>query len=55
MPRRSYENSTIPVILLKNDPKLGEQYEEIRVKPVYARNILFPKGIAVPATPSRAA
>lgn len=50
MPRRSYENKTIEVILLQADKHLGEKYEVVRVKPIYAQNVLLPKGIAVLAT-----
>ncbi len=39
-------------ILLKKDfDSLGKQGEIVTVKEGYARNFLFPKGIAVPATP----
>lgn len=39
-------------ILLKQDVEaLGKQGEIVTVKEGYARNFLFPKGIAVPATP----
>lgn len=35
------------MILLQADRHLGEKFEVIYVKPVYARNILFPRAIAV--------
>lgn len=40
------------VILKKDIENLGFQYEEINVKPGYARNYLIPKGYAELATPS---
>jgi large subunit ribosomal protein L9 len=43
------ENRTIEVVLLQQDKHLGEKYEVVRVKPIFARNVLFPKNIAVPA------
>lgn len=49
MPKRKLENRTIEVILLKQDKHLGEKYQVVRVKPIFARNVLFPKQIAVPA------
>ncbi|MDR2541386.1 MAG: 50S ribosomal protein L9 [Candidatus Peribacteria bacterium] len=47
MARRTQQNRTIEVILLQNDKYLGEKYEIVRVKPIFARNVLLPKGIAV--------
>lgn len=47
MPRRKFENKTIEVILLQSDKHLGEKFEIVRVKPVFARNVLLPKNIAV--------
>lgn len=47
MPRRKLENKTVEVILLQSDKHLGEKFEIIRVKPVFARNVLLPKKIAV--------
>lgn len=47
MPRRKLENKTIEVILLQSDKHLGEKFEIVRVKPVFARNVLLPKNIAV--------
>jgi large subunit ribosomal protein L9 len=47
MPRRKLENKTIEVILLQNDKHLGEKFEIVRVKPVFARNVLLPKQVAV--------
>ncbi len=49
MPKRTIENRKISVILLKDDKHLGEKYEEVKVAPIFARNVLFPQGIAVPA------
>lgn len=49
MPKRKIENRKISVILLVDDKHLGEKYEEVKVAPVFARNILFPQNIAVPA------
>ncbi len=37
----------IEVILLQSDKHLGEKFEVINVKPIFARNVLFPKKIAV--------
>ena len=51
MPRTSTKrkpgNKMIDVILLLSDKHLGEKYEIVKVKPVYARNILLPKKMAV--------
>jgi ribosomal protein L9 len=49
MPKKSTANKTIPVILLVDDKTLGEKYEEVRVAPIYAKNVLFPQAKAVPA------
>ena len=43
MPRRKLENKTVEVILLQSDKHLGEKFEIVRVKPVFARNVLLPK------------
>lgn len=51
MPKRSFINRTVEVILLQDHRYLGEKYEVVRVKPIYAKNVLFPEGIAVLATP----
>jgi len=51
MPKRKYENATIEVILLESDKHLGEKYEVVRVKPIFARNVLLPREKAVLATP----
>jgi ribosomal protein L9 len=50
MPRRKLENRTIEVILLEANKHLGEKYESVKVKPIYARNVLLPKKMAVLAT-----
>jgi ribosomal protein L9 len=50
MPRRKLENRTIEVILLEANKHLGEKYEAVKVKPIYARNVLLPKNMAVLAT-----
>lgn len=50
MPRRKLENRTIEVILLEANKHLGEKYESVRVKPIFARNVLLPKNMAVLAT-----
>ena len=47
MPKRKVENKTIEVILLQSDKHLGEKFEIVRVKPIFARNILLPKNMAV--------
>lgn len=47
MARRTALNRTIEVILLQSDRYLGEKYEIVKVKPIFARNVLLPKGIAV--------
>ena len=51
MPKRKPENSTIEVIVLEANRHLGEKYEKIRVKPVFARNVLLPQKKVVLATP----
>ncbi len=40
------------VILLEPMENLGDVGEVVNVKPGYARNYLFPRGLAAPATPS---
>jgi len=50
MPRRKLENRTIEVILLESNKHLGEKFEIVRVKPIFARNVLLPKNMAVLAT-----
>lgn len=50
MPRRKLENRTIDVILLETNKHLWEKFEVVRVKPIYARNVLLPKNMAVLAT-----
>ena len=50
MPRRKLENRTIEVILLEANKHLWEKYESVRVKPIFARNVLLPKNMAVLAT-----
>lgn len=47
MAKRKVENKTIEVILLQADKHLGEKYEIVRVKPIYAKNVLLPNNIAV--------
>jgi ribosomal protein L9 len=47
MPKRKVENKTVEVILLQSDKHLGEKFEIVRVKPIFARNILLPQNIAV--------
>ena len=47
MAKRSSVNRTIEVIMLQNDKHLGEKYEIVRVKPIFARNVLFPNNIAI--------
>jgi len=42
----------VKVILLEPVEKLGDVGEVVNVKPGYARNYLFPRGLAAPATPS---
>lgn len=38
------------VVLTKRIPKLGNEYDVVNVKPGFARNFLFLKGMAIPAT-----
>ena len=47
MPKRKLENKTIEIILLQNDKHLGEKFEIVRVKPIFARNVLLKQNIAV--------
>jgi large subunit ribosomal protein L9 len=42
----------VEVILLNTVPSLGERGETVRVKPGYARNYLFPRKLALPASES---
>lgn len=50
MAKRKLENKTIEIILLVSDKHLGEKYQTVRVKPIFARNVLLPKKMAVIAT-----
>ncbi|MBP7841621.1 50S ribosomal protein L9 [Patescibacteria group bacterium] len=36
--------------MLHADKHLGEKYEKVKVKPIFARNVLLPKAIAILAT-----
>ena len=47
MPRRTVKNRNIEVILLQDDKHLGEKYEIVNVRPIFARNVLLPQNIAV--------
>jgi len=47
MPKRKIENRMIEVILLEANKHLGEKFELVKVKPVYARNVLLPNNLAV--------
>jgi large subunit ribosomal protein L9 len=40
----------VEVILLKTVPPLGSRGETVKVKPGYARNFLFPRNFAIPAS-----
>ncbi len=40
------------VILLETIHKLGNRGQAVKVKPGYARNYLFPRNLALPATPA---
>jgi len=42
----------VEVILLHTVPKLGERGTTVRVKPGFARNYLFPRQLALPASES---
>jgi large subunit ribosomal protein L9 len=42
----------VEIILLHTVPKLGERGSTVRVKPGYARNYLFPRKLALPASES---
>lgn len=37
----------INVILLESNKHLGEKYEVVKVKPIFAKNVLFPQGTAI--------
>ncbi|MDO4713571.1 MAG: 50S ribosomal protein L9 [bacterium] len=41
------KNRNIEVILLQDNKHLGEKYEIVAVKPIFARNVLLPQNIAV--------
>ncbi|MEI7558128.1 MAG: 50S ribosomal protein L9 [bacterium] len=47
MPKRKLANKTVEVILLQSDKHLGEKFEIVNVKPIFARNVLLPKAMAV--------
>ena len=47
MPRRTVKNRNIEVILLQDDKHLGEKYEIVSVRPIFARNVLLSQNIAV--------
>lgn len=47
MPKRKVENKVVEVILLQSDKHLGEKFEIVKVKPIFARNVLLPKNMAV--------
>jgi len=47
MPKRKIENKTIEVILLQADKHLWEKFEIVKVKPIFAINILLPNNMAV--------
>ena len=42
------------VILLESVSKLGDRGSTVKVKPGYARNYLFPRGLALPASDANA-
>jgi large subunit ribosomal protein L9 len=41
---------TVQILLLEDSEQLGEVGKIVRVKPGYARNFLFPAGVACPVT-----
>jgi large subunit ribosomal protein L9 len=41
---------TVQILLLEDSEKLGEVGDIVQVKPGYARNFLFPSGVACPVT-----
>ncbi len=45
--------ANVHVILSRDVSLLGRVGEVVKVKPGYARNFLFPKGLAMPASPGR--
>ena len=47
MARRTVKNRNIEVILVQDDKHLGEKYEIVNVRPIFARNVLLPQNIAV--------
>lgn len=44
-------NRNVQVILLERVKNLGNKYQTIEVKPVYAAHVLIPNGVALLATP----
>ena len=47
MPKRKTENRNVEVIMLQSDRYLGEKYEIVKVRPIFAKNILLPQKIVV--------
>jgi ribosomal protein L9 len=47
MAKRSSERKNIEVILLQADKNLGEKHEIVKVKPIFAKNVLLPKKLAI--------
>ncbi|MEI6425919.1 MAG: 50S ribosomal L9 C-terminal domain-containing protein [Candidatus Absconditabacteria bacterium] len=47
MPKRKTENRNVEVILLQSDRHLGEKYEIVKVRPIFAKNILLPQKLVV--------
>jgi len=53
MAKRLLKNKLIKIILLESNKHLGEKYEIVDVKPIFAKNVLIPNEMAILATPDQ--
>lgn len=50
MAKKNPNTKKVEVILLERIKTLGDKYQVVKVAPIFARNVLLPKGQALPAT-----